>query len=127
MQPVLSTPVAVVMVLSLLLGVLTQAVQTGAVFGTFITPKAWLPALTIAATFLGGMVAYFSGLSPVVLDANSVFYAVAAGVSALLAGSVPGMAVHAHYTVPRQVMAWRAAAAIDPHNKLTPPGGIVQT
>ena len=112
MPPTLSAPVAVVMILSLVLGVLTQAIQTGTIFGSIVTPKAWLPALTIAATFLGGVVAYFGGLSPVVLNGTTLFYAVAAGVAALLSGTVPGMVVHAHFTVPRQIAAWRAADAV---------------
>jgi hypothetical protein len=124
MPPTLSTPVAVVMILSLLLGGLTQVIQTGALFGSIVTPKAWLPALTIAATFLGGVVSYFGGLSPVVLTGSSVFYAVVAGVSALLSSTVPALAIHAHVTVPQQVRAWRAAKAADFHTKLTPPGGV---
>jgi hypothetical protein len=109
MPPTLSTPVAVVMILSLILGILTQAVQTGAVFGQFLTPKPWLPWLTIAMTFLGGVVAYFQSLSPVVIDASTIFYALAMGVSALLASSAPAVVVHAHFTVPRQIAAWRSA------------------
>jgi hypothetical protein len=125
MPPTLSTPVAVVMILSLLLGALTQIIQTGSLFGTIFPPKAWLPDFTMAATFLGGVVAYFSGLSPVVINASSVFYAVAAGITALLAGSAPGIAVHSHVVVPAQFKALRAkASAVAPP---PPPGAPVQT
>lgn len=110
MPPTLSTPVAVVMILSLLLGCINQIVQTGGLFGQITPPKAWLPEFTIAASFLGGVVAYFSGLSPLVLDASSIFYAVAAGVTALLTSSAPAIAVHAHYVVPSQARALRLAA-----------------
>lgn len=114
MPPTLSTPFAVMTILSLVLGALTQAVQTGSVAG-FMTPKSWLPWLTIATSFLGGAVGYLSGLSPLVLDGASIFYAVAAGVTALLSGTIPGIVVHAHFTIPRQIAAWRAAnAAIQP-------------
>jgi hypothetical protein len=122
MPPTLSTPVAVVMILSLLLGAFTQIVQTGALFGTIVPPKAWLPEFTMAATFLGGIVAYFTGLSPLVVNASSVFYAVAAGIAALLVGSAPGIAVHSHVVVPAQFRALRAKA-----NAVAPTAPPVQT
>jgi hypothetical protein len=106
-----STPVAVVMILSLLLGALTQDIQTGAFLGKFITPKSWLPGTTLAATFLGGVVGYFSGLNPVALTGSTIFYAVATGVAALIFGSTPGVAVHAHFTVPAQIKAARLLKA----------------
>jgi hypothetical protein len=109
--PTLSTPVAVMMILSLLLGVLTHIVQTGSL-GPSVVPQAWLPYFTIATTFLGGFVAYLSGLTPLVIDGASVFYAVAAGVTSLLASSAPSFAVHAHVTIPRQLASWKAADAI---------------
>lgn len=126
MPPTLSTPVAVVMILSLVLGCVNQIVQTGSLFGQVIVPKAWLPDFTIAASFLGGVVAYFGGLSPLVLNESSIFYAVAAGVTALLASSVPAIAVHAHYVIPSQMRAMHAA--LKAKNAVTaPPPPPVQT
>jgi uncharacterized membrane protein len=117
MPPTLSTPVAVVMILSLLLGAANQIIQTGALFGAIIPPKAWMPEFVITATFLGGVVSYFSGLSPVVVNATTVFYAIAAGVSNLLVASAPAVVVHAHYVLPAQYKAMRAkmlAPAVPP-------------
>ena len=109
MAPTLSTAVAVSMILSLVLGILTQIVQTGSLFGTFVTPKTWLPGFTLAATFLGGVVGYFSGLSPLMLTGSSIFYALMAGAANLLTGAVPGVAVHAHSVVPAQARAAKVA------------------
>jgi hypothetical protein len=101
--PVLSTPIAVTTILSLLLGLLTNIVQTGTLLGQWIPPKTWLPSFTIAATFLSGVVGYFAGLSPLVLNGASVFYAVDAGVLNLLVGAAPGLAIHAHLVIPLQI------------------------
>lgn len=106
--PTLSTPVAVTMILSLLLGLLTNIVQTGTVLGQWVTPKAWLPTFTLLATFLGGVVAYFTGLSPLVLDGASIFYATASGVTALLTGAAPGAAIHVHTVLPQLAAQARA-------------------
>lgn len=108
MPPTLSTPVAVVMILSLLLGALNQIVQTGALFGTIIPPKAWMSDFVIASTFLGGVVSFFGGLSPVVINVTTVFYALAAGVASLLTSSAPALVVHAHYVLPAQYKALQA-------------------
>jgi uncharacterized membrane protein YczE len=106
--PTLSTPVAVTMILSLVLGLLTNIVQTGTVLGQWVTPKAWLPMFTLLATFLGGVVAYFTGLSPLVLDGASTFYAIASGVTALLTGAAPGAAIHVHTVLPQLAAQARA-------------------
>jgi uncharacterized membrane protein len=99
------------MILSLLLGAFNQIIQTGTLFGKWAAQlKPWLSDFTIAATFLGGVVSFFTGLSPVVINVTTVFYAVAAGVSALLVGSTPAIVVHAHYVIPAQFKALRARA-----------------
>jgi hypothetical protein len=108
MPPTLSTAVAVSMILSLVLGILTQIVQTGSLFGQFVAPKAWLPGFTLAATFLSGVVGYFGGLSPLVLTGSSIFYALMSGAANLLTGAIPGVAVHAHSVVPAQARAAKA-------------------
>jgi hypothetical protein len=109
--PTLTTATAVVTILSLLLGFLTQAIQNGKIFGQIVTPKAWLPGLTIAWSFLSAFVAYLTSLQPFVLSATTIFYAVVAGIISMTAGAAPGMAVHAHYVVPGQRIAMRLAAA----------------
>jgi hypothetical protein len=106
--PTLTTATVVVTILSLLLGILTQIVQSGSLFGIVTVPKPWLPDFTLASTFIGGLVAYLGGQSS--LNSSIVFYAVVAGITALLAGAAPGMAIHAHYVVPAQLRAARKAA-----------------
>ena len=111
--PTLSAPVAVVMALSLVLGFVTQMVQTGNLLGLVVTPKGWLPGLTVFATFLGGVVAYFSGLGAAFqVNATTVVYGLSAGLASLLAGSAAGIANHAHIVTPAAVMATRRAAAV---------------
>ncbi len=110
--PTLTAPVAVVLVLSLLLGFVTQMVQTGSIFGLKTTPQDWLPGLTVLMTFLGGVVAYFAGLGAAFeVNVTTVVYGLAAGVAALLTGSAPGIANHAHVVVPANVLELRAKAA----------------
>jgi hypothetical protein len=103
--PTLSPSLAIVTVISLLLGVATQIIQSGKL------PKPWLPYATLGLTFLGGVGGYLNGLSTIVLNGATAFYAVAAGITALLAGAAPGIAVHAHIVVPAQAMAVRKTAA----------------
>lgn len=105
-----STATAVVMLLSVLLGAVTQMIQTGTFLGKWVAPKSWLPDLTIAATFLGGVISYLSSQSPLVLNGTTIAYAVISGVTSLFAGAAPGFAVHAHVVVPAHVRALRAAA-----------------
>lgn len=106
----LSLPVAVVTILSLVLGYLTQAIQSGSFLGIKTVPKTWLPPLTIASTLLGGFVAYLKGQSPLDLDGPTLFYATVAGLTALLAGSAPSLAMHAHATMPAARFAMRQSA-----------------
>lgn len=110
MPPVLSAAVAVSMLLSLVLGILTQVIQTGSFLGQWVAPKASLPSITIVATFLAGVTAYFAGLPAVTMTGTTIFYAVMAGVANLLTGSVPGLAVHAHVVVPMQYRNAKMAA-----------------
>lgn len=110
MNPVLSTPVVVVTILSLVLGFVTQGIQSGSILGVATVPKPWLPFLTIFATFLGGVVSYLTGLgSSAQLNSSTVFFAVVTGLTDLLAGSAPGLAIHAHVVVPAKLRALRAA------------------
>lgn len=110
MTPV-TLPVAIVIVLSLVMGVITQGVQSGNLFGWIVVPKAWLPPLTTAGTFLAGVLAYLQGLpSGWAFSGSILFYAAVAGITALLAGAAPGIAGFAHHVVPRQVVEAKRAA-----------------
>ena len=110
--PTLSLATAVVTVLSVLLGILTQMIQTGRFLGQWVTPKAWLPEFTLGATFLGGVVAYLTSQAPLTLNGATIFYAVMAGVVDLVSGAAPGIAVHAHIIVPAKLRALRAASVV---------------
>jgi len=107
----LSLSVAVVMVLSLLLGFVNAAVQSGSIFGIVTTPKAWLPELTLFGSFLGGVLAYFTGLgSAFTVTGTTIFYGVLAGLTATLTASVPAFARHAVSVMPEQIRLARLAA-----------------
>lgn len=109
--PTLSVSIAVAMSLSLLLGILTNAYQSGSLFGQITVPKTWLPDLTLAATFLSGVVGYLNGLgSNFALTVAVVFYAVAAGIVSLISGAAPGIARFAHHVAPGAIRAARLAA-----------------
>jgi len=122
-----SAATAVVMLLSVLLGAVTQMIQTGTFLGKWVAPKSWLPDLTIAATFLGGAISYLSSQSPLVLNGTTIAYAVISGVTSLFAGAAPGFAVHAHVVVPGHVRALRAAAQTAAPPPSTPPSTAAAT
>jgi len=108
--PVLTPSVALMLVLSVGIGILTQIVQTGGIFGIVTTPKTWLPVVTVLGTFLGGVYAYFAGLgSAFVVDGTTIVYGLVAGFGALLAGTTPGLVVHAHVVTPAKLCALRLA------------------
>lgn len=104
--PPLSTGVIVVTLLSLLAGIVTQAQQSGKLFGQFTIPASAMIVVTIAAPFLGGALAY---LQSVAFSTTALYFAAVAGVTAVLAASAPGVAVHAHFVVPDKMAAIRAA------------------
>lgn len=106
----LTPSMIVVTVLSLVLGIITQMIQTGSFLGIKTTPTTWLPYLTLAATFLGGVVTSLAGAASI--TAAAVFTAVVAGIQSLLAGAAPGVAHFAHVVVPQHVMAMRAATKL---------------
>lgn len=108
----LTPSMIVVTVLSLVLGLVTQMVQTGSFLGIKTTPQTWLPYLTLAATFLGGVVTSLAGAAAI--NAAAVFAAVVAGIQSLLAGAAPGVAHFAHVTVPAQIRASRQQPAAPP-------------
>ena len=92
----LSAPLGIMLALSTILGVLTNWVQTGKLLGRWITPKEWLPDVTMATTFLLGFVGYEKGLPTPSFDASSLGYAVAAGIGAIIAGVAPTVGTFVH-------------------------------
>ncbi|MDE2022201.1 MAG: hypothetical protein KGI71_04825 [Patescibacteria group bacterium] len=110
----LSTFSIVVPLLSLVIGVGTQAIQTGKLLGQFQLSTAAMMVLTLALPFVGGVSASLTSAG--VLTTASVFYAVVAGVLDVVAGSVPGLAVHAHFVVPAKMAALRALCAAKTDN-----------
>lgn len=103
----LSTLSVVVTVLNLLVGLLTQAQQSGKLFGQWSLPTWAVTLIGIVLPLASGIGAYLATASE--LTGTTVFYAVMAGVTDLLASSSAGMAVHAHLVVPAKVAEIRAA------------------
>lgn len=104
------TPYSVtVVVLSLVVGVITQAINTGKVAGQFQVPASWMVVLGIVAPFLGALTTTL--VQAGALSSVSVFDAIVAGILAVTAGAAPGVAVHlalhAHLNVPRLAASFR--------------------
>lgn len=112
MPNVITGPVAVVMVLSFLLGIVTQLVKTGLLFNQYPVPQKWLPHLAVFGSFLAGFATSLGGAaSP--WTGWTFFVAGLAGGSALLATTPAGLATFAHHVVPDQVRTMRAARLKD--------------
>lgn len=120
---VMSSYSVVVTLIALLLGVITQVINTGKLFGQFQVPAQAMVWLLIVAPFLGGVSA--SLLQAGLLSSATAFSAVIAGITAVVAGSSPGIAVHlaihAHITVPGIVAALRKPASNDNAAAAQPP------
>ncbi len=101
-SPTLTPTVSVVTLLSMVAGVLTNWIQTGTLLGRWITPKSWLPDLTMISTSLGGFLGYLLSQAPVSLSGTALFYGTMAAVAALVAGATPGLAIHVHATLTAQ-------------------------
>ncbi len=92
--PTLSLAAGVLTILSLLVGIVNQAIQTGKILNHFRTPAAVGPYLVTLGSFLAGVYAYLAQQIPLVINGTTLFYAVTAGVGMLLVGSVPAAVVH---------------------------------
>ena len=103
--PALSVAELVMLTVSFLFAASTQAQQSGKLFGQFVIPAKAMVALGIVVPFLGG---FATSLGTVAFSEASVVRAVFAGLMNLFVGSLPGLAVHAHFVVPEK-MAARAA------------------
>jgi hypothetical protein len=82
-----------VTIVALLAGFIGQAVNTGSLFGVATTPKAWIPYLTLAGSFLTAFGLSLQGASGV--NGSSILNAIIAGVMALSSAGA-GAACHAH-------------------------------
>ena len=94
--PTLTPTVGVVMVLSLVMGILNNWIQTGTVLGRWIPPQSWLPDATMIFTALGGFLGYITSQTPETLSGTKLFYGAVAAVAALITGATPTFALHAH-------------------------------
>jgi hypothetical protein len=92
--PPVNAPIVVTFLVSLLLGVLNSAIQTGKILTQWAFPAAWSPYFLMGATFLGGVSSYIGSLNPFVLNGSTIFYMVAAGMTMLVTGLTPGVMVH---------------------------------
>jgi hypothetical protein len=86
----------IISVISIVLGFVSNAVQTGSFLGIETVPQKWLPYLTLIGTFLAAFLQSISTASPV--TGTAVLQAVIAGFTALTATTV-GVTIHQHLTV----------------------------
>lgn len=106
--PMVTLPVAVTTVVSLLLGLVNMVAQ-GSILNLVTVPKTWAGPATITATFLTG-VGSFLATAAQPWTGSTAFYALAFGLFGLFGGSLPAFAAHAHTVLPKQMRAMRLAA-----------------
>jgi hypothetical protein len=92
----------IISVIGVVLGFVSNAVQTGSFLGLKTVPQAWLPYLTLVGTFLAAFLQSIGTASPV--TESAVIQAVLAGFTALT-GTTVGVTIHQHLTVARQAPA----------------------
>lgn len=90
----MSTTVAVVLIISFLLGLINQAISQGSILGGMVkVPPSWLPWLTVAVSFLGAAGTSIQGAGTI--TGQAILNAVVAGLMALgAAGGGVGLAHH---------------------------------
>ncbi len=91
----MTTATIIIAILSLVLGYISQAVQTGKFLGIVTVPTTWLPYLTLIGTFLAAFVQSIS--SATVVNQSTIVAAILAGLAALT-GVTIGVTVHQHIT-----------------------------
>jgi hypothetical protein len=96
--------------LSILVGFASNAVQTGSFLGIKTVPKAWLPYLTLFATFFSGFLQSIAGATSI--TSTAILQAVVAGFAALT-GTTVGITVQQHLIAARAVPANDNAVADD--------------
>jgi len=93
----LTWPTAVMLILSLILGIATQCQQSGKLLGQWSISHTTMIGLTMLIPFLGGTITSFGQTG---INAAGLFFAMIAGITNLLTASAPGIAVGAHFVVP---------------------------
>jgi len=91
---VLTPQIAIVTIISLIVGFLGQAINTGSIFGFQTVPKAWIPYLTLGGSFLAAFGVSLQG--DATLNGTAWFNAVMAGFGALVFAA-GGSAAHTHF------------------------------
>lgn len=89
----MSTTTIIISLLSVLVGYVAQAVNTGSLFGVATVPQKWLPYLSLFGTFLGGFVPSIVTASPV--NNAAWMTALIAGLMGLT-GNTVGVTMHQH-------------------------------
>jgi hypothetical protein len=107
----------IIALLSVLAGYISQAVNTGSLFGVKTLPKAWLPYLTLIGTFLAAFVASISTASTV--NEAAWFAALVAGLTSLT-GTAVGVTVHQHMNATVSIAILFVACAAAPSAACTP-------
>jgi hypothetical protein len=110
-SPNLTPAVGVIAALSMLAGLITNWVQTGTLLGRWVTPKSWLPDLTLASTWLGGFVGYLASQNPPSLSGANLFWATITAMGMLTAGALPAGAHYAHTSLNAKTRELLKAAA----------------
>jgi hypothetical protein len=89
----MSTYTVIVAILGILIGFITQAIQTGSFLSIITIPTTWLPYFSIALTFVGAF--SHSLINAGSLTTTTLFNALVAALTAL-AGLTVGVTVHQH-------------------------------
>ena len=93
----MTTATIIIAILSLVLGYISQAVQTGKFLGIVTVPTTWLPYLTLIGTFLAAFVQSIS--SATVVNQSTIVAAILAGLAALT-GVTIGVALPVRLSTP---------------------------
>lgn len=86
----------IITLVSVLVGYIGNAVQSGSILGLATVPRSWIPYLTILGTFLASAIASLSQAASV--NSAAWFTALIAGLTSLL-GSTAGITVHQHLSL----------------------------
>ncbi len=104
----MTTTIIIIALIGILLGYITQAVNTGSLFGQVTVPKPWLPYLTLAASFLGASVT--SIMQSTTKDSAAWTTALFAGLLSL-GGNTVGVTVKQHLDAHKDVTPAKPAPA----------------
>jgi hypothetical protein len=92
----------IISLISVPVGFAANAVQTGSFLGIETVPKAWLPYLTLFATFFSAFLQSVASVSPV--TGTAILQAVVAGFAALT-GTTVGITAQQHFIAARMAPA----------------------